>query len=68
MVRQICRVIRSRQDKKNAERQKPQHEVDYLVSSLPDVASPQASLGVNRDHWRIEMMHRNKDVMLGEDG
>ena len=21
-----------------------------------------------RDHWRIEIMHRNKDVILGEDG
>ena len=67
-VRQICRVIRSRQVKKNAEWQKPQHEVVYLVSSLPAAASPQALLGVNRDHWRIEIMHRNKDVILGEDG
>ena len=66
-VRQICRVIRSRQVKKNAEWQKPQHEVVYLVSSLPAAASPQALLGVNRDHWRIEIMHRNKDVILGED-
>ena len=47
---------------------KPQHEVVYLVSSLPAAASPQALLGVNRDHWRIEIMHRNKDVILGEDG
>src|SRR5271165_716703 len=46
----------------------PQHEVVYLVSSLPAAASPQALLGVNRDHWRIEIMHRNKDVILGEDG
>ena len=67
-VRQICRVIRSRQVKKNAEWQKPQHEVVYLVSSLIAAASPQALLGVNRDHWRIEIMHRNKDVILGEDG
>ena len=67
-VRQICRVIRSRQVKKNAEWQTPQHEVVYLVSSLPAAASPQALLGVNRDHWRIEIMHRNKDVILGEDG
>ena len=67
-VRQICRVIRSRQVKKNAEWQKPQHEVVYLVSSLPAAAAPQALLGVNRDHWRIEIMHRNKDVILGEDG
>ena len=54
--------------KKNGEWQKPQHEVVYLVSSLPPAASPQALLGVNRDHWRIEIMHRNKDVILGEDG
>ena len=67
-VRQICRVIRSRQVKKNGEWQKPQHEVVYLVSSLPAATSPQALLGVNRDHWRIEIMHRNKDVILGEDG
>jgi predicted transposase YbfD/YdcC len=66
-VRQICRVIRSRQVKKNGEWQKPQHEVVYLVSSLPAAASPQALLDVNRDHWRIEIMHRNKDVILGED-
>ena len=64
----LCRVIRSRQVKKNAEWQKPQHEVVYLVSSLPAAASPQALLGFNRDHWRIEIMHRNKDVILGEDG
>jgi hypothetical protein len=34
----------------------------HLVSSLPAAASPQALLGV------IEIMHRNKDVILGEDG
>ena len=44
-VRQICRVIRSRQVKKNGEWQKPQHEVVYLVSSLPAALSPQALLG-----------------------
>ena len=66
-VRQICRVIRSRQVKKNGEWQKPQHEVVYLVSSLPAAASPQALLGVNHNDWRIEIMHRNKDVILGED-
>ena len=52
---------------KNGEWQTPQHEVVYLVSSLPAAASRQALLGVNRDHWRIEIMHRNKDVILGED-
>ena len=62
-VRQICRVIRSRQVKKNAEWQKPQHEVVYLVSSLPAAASPQALLGVNRDHWRIGVSSEGHAVM-----
>jgi predicted transposase YbfD/YdcC len=43
-------------------------KIVYLISSLPAAASPQALLAVNRDHWRIEIMHRNKDVILGEDG
>ena len=62
-VRQICRVIRSRQVKKNGEWQKPQHEVVYLVSSLPAAASPQALLGVNRDHWRIGVSSEGHAVM-----
>ena len=66
-VGQICRVRRWRQVKKNGEWQKPQHDVVYLISSLT-AASPQALLGINRDHWGIEIMHRNKDVFLGEDG
>ena len=46
------------------------HSTRSSISSpaLPAAASPQALLGVNRDHWRIEIMHRNKDVILGEDG
>ena len=62
-VRQICRVIRSRQVKKNGEWQKPQHEVVYLVSSLPAAASPQALLGVNRNHWRIGVSREGHAVM-----
>ena len=62
-VRQICRVIRSRQVKKNGEWQKPQHEVVYLVSSLPAAASPQALLGVNRNHWRIGVSSEGHAVM-----
>ena len=62
-VRQICRVIRSRQVKKNGEWQKPQHEVVYLVSSLPAATSPQALLGVNRDHWLIGVSSEGHAVM-----
>jgi predicted transposase YbfD/YdcC len=46
----------------------PQHEVVHLISSLTAATSPQALLRINRDHWGIEIMHRNKDVILGEDG
>jgi hypothetical protein len=55
------------QFKKNGEWQPPQHEVVLLISSL-SAASPQALLASNRNHWGIEIMHRNKDVILGEDG
>ena len=27
-----------------------------------------SALSANRGHWGIEIMHRNKDVILGEDG
>ena len=67
-VRQICRVRRWRQVKKNGVWQPPQHEVVHLISSLTAATSPQALLRINRDHWGIEIMHRNKDVILGEDG
>jgi hypothetical protein len=30
--------------------------------------SPEALLSANRGHWGIEIMHRNKDVILREDG
>jgi hypothetical protein len=30
--------------------------------------APEALLCANRGHWGIEIMHRNKDVILGEDG
>ena len=67
-VRRICRIKRWRQFKKNGEWQPPQHEVVHLISSLTAATSPQALLSINRDHWGIEIMHRNKDVILGEDG
>jgi predicted transposase YbfD/YdcC len=67
-VRQICRVKRWRRQKVNGTWREPQEETVYLITSLPPAVSPQAVLCVNRDHWGIEIMHRNKDVILGEDG
>ena len=47
----------------------PHEEIAYLITSLSDTeATPQALLTFNRKHWGIEIMHRNKDVFLGEDG
>jgi len=67
-VQQICRLARSRQSKTNGKWQETQETV-YLITSLsPAEASPQDILKINRDHWGIEIMHRNKDVILGEDG
>jgi predicted transposase YbfD/YdcC len=68
-VRQICRVRRWRQRKANGKWQEPQGETVYLITSLAACeASPQALLQINRGHWDIEIMHTNKDVILGEDG
>ena len=68
-VKHICRVTRFRQGKKNGEWKDPEEEVVYLIASLPaGEASPEALLCANRGHWGIEIMHRNKDVILGEDG
>jgi len=67
-VSQICRVTRSRQRRVKGVWQE-QQETAYLITSLTkDEASPEYLLNLNRKHWGIEIMHRNKDVVLGEDG
>jgi predicted transposase YbfD/YdcC len=67
-VSQICRVTRSRQRRVKGVWQE-QQETAYLITSLTTgEASPEYLLNLNRKHWGIEIMHRNKDVMLGEDG
>ncbi len=38
----------------------------YLITSLTR-PKPKDILRLNRNHWRIETMHRDKDVTLGED-
>ena len=68
-VKHICRVRRSRQSKKLGAWKPPEEEAVYLIASLPAAeAAPEALLSLNRAHWGIEIMHRNKDVILGEDG
>ena len=68
-VRQICRVTRWRQRKINGKWQEPKVEIIHLITSLSaEQASPLVLLKFNREHWGIEIMHRHKDVTLGEDG
>lgn len=66
-AKQICRVTRQRWRKIGGE-WKASPEVVYLITSLEaHDASPKALLQFNRKHWGIEIMHRDKDVFLGED-
>jgi hypothetical protein len=61
-------VRRWRRQKTKGKWRKPQAETVHLID-LPDRRSLATGLaGVNRNHWGIEIMPRNKDVILGEDG
>jgi len=42
-------------------------ETTYLITSL-DAPRPKTLLRLNRAHWQIEIMHRDKGVCLGENG
>lgn len=67
-MQQICRVRRFIQRKSKGKWQPETEETVYLITSLSaDKTSPQDLLKLNRDHWGIEIMHRNKDVFLLED-
>ena len=67
-VTHICRVTRTRRVRKQGVWKPPEKEIAWLIASLPPLdASPEALLRANRGHWGIEIMHRNKDVTLGED-
>ena len=60
---------RFRQGKKNDEWKDPEEEFVYLIASLPaGETAPEAASLRQRGHWGVEIMRRNKDVILGEDG
>lgn len=65
-VSSIARINRHREHVRQGQTVKSEAETIYLISSLksPD---PKYVLQLNRDHWKIEIMHRDKDVILGED-
>jgi predicted transposase YbfD/YdcC len=65
-IRCIARVTRNRQHVRAGNITKSETEITYLISSLETV-TPETILRLNRNHWQIEIMHRDKDVTLGED-
>ena len=66
-VRSIVRITRQRAHVRAGNIVKSQTETAYLITSLPK-PDPEHILLLNRHHWKIEAMHRDKDVTLGEDG
>ena len=65
-IRSIARVTRNRQHVRGGNVTKNETETTYLISSMA-AATPETILQLNRNHWQIEIMHRDKDVTLGED-
>jgi hypothetical protein len=62
-------VTRIRTVKKKGVWVGPTVETVYVVTSLtPEKASPEWLLRYNSRHWAIEIMRRDKGVLLGEDG
>ena len=62
----IARVTRNRQHVRAGNITKSETETTYLISSIKS-PEPESILKLNRNHWQIEIMHRDKDVTLGED-
>ena len=69
-IRSSARVTRNRPHvragKLNPRVIKSEVETTYLISSIAAPA-PESLLKLTRNHWKIEIMHRDKDVTLGED-
>lgn len=65
-IQSIARINRTRAHIRAGQIVKTQTETAYLIMSLSK-PTPQEVLKLNRNHWRIEIMHRDKDVTLGED-
>ena len=66
-VQTIARIMRQRRHFRKGKEVKIERETVYLITSISQ-PEPEFILHLNRRHWRIETMHRDKDVTLGEDG
>ena len=65
-IRSIARVTRNRQHVRAGNVTKTETQITYLISSMAG-ATPETILRLNRNHWQTEIMHRDKDVTMGED-
>ncbi len=65
-IRFIACLERRRDHVRGGRVTRTERETIYLITSLPR-ATPKRIMSVNRSHWRIEAMHRDKDVTPGED-
>ena len=65
-VRTVVRITREREHIRAGRIVKRETETVYLITSLAQ-PTPEYILRLNRKHWQIETMHRDKDVILGED-
>ena len=65
-IRFIARLERRRDHVRGGRVTRTERETIYLITSLPG-ATPKRIMSVNPGHWRIEAMHRDKDVTPGED-
>ena len=66
-IQSIARINRRREHVRQGKVIKTETETAYLISSL-EAPDPKLVLHLNRRHWEIEIMHRDKDFQLGEDG
>ena len=65
-IRFIARLERRRDHVRGGRVTRTEREMIYLITSRP-TATPKHIMSVNRGHWRIKAMHRDKDVTPGED-
>ena len=65
-IRFIARLERRRDHVRGGRVIRTERETIYLITSLPG-ATPKRIMSVNRGHWRIKAMHRDRDVTPGED-
>ena len=65
-IRFIARLERRRDHVRGGRVTRTERVTIYRITSRPR-ATPKRIMSVNRGHWRIKAMHRDKDVTLGED-